>query len=210
MIEKKVFENFNKVVCINLHHRTDRKINFLSQCNIYNLGEFDFFTAINGNDLTNTHPISNGNFGLIMSNIEILKKAKEDNLKNILIIEDDCIFNDNIKNIKPYLDALPNDWDMFYLGGNHNIGWNGITEPVIINDKIVKLHNTYTTHFVLINSNMFDILINELSKFLHPIDVTYSMIQKKYNVYCTKNTIATQQEGYSDIENKMVNYLNIR
>lgn len=209
MIEKKFFENFDRVVCINLPHRTDRKANFLSQSKKYNLGDFEFFNAINGNNVTNPYPILNGAFGLILSNLEILKKAKQDNLKNILIIEDDCVFNDEIKNIKSYMDLLPNDWDMFYLGGNHNIWWNGTNPPEVVNEKIIKLHYTFTTHFVLINSRMFDILINELSKFSNPIDVIYTYIQKNYNVYCTKNNIANQLEGFSDIENKFVDYSNV-
>lgn len=209
MSEKNFFDNFDRVVCINLPHRTDRKANFLGQCKKYNLGKFEFFNAINGNNFNNTFPISNGNFGLILSNLEILKKAKEDNLKNILILEDDCVFNDNIKNVQSYIDLLPNDWDMFYLGGNHNIGWNGTNPPIRVNDKIIKLHYTFTTHFVLINSKIFDIIIEELSKFSSPIDVIYTTIQKNHNVYCTKDIIATQLEGYSDIENKFVNYSNV-
>lgn len=209
MSQKKFFENFDRVVCINLPRRADRKIDFINQCKKYNLGKFEFFNAIDGNIANNTFKISNGSFGLILSNIEIIKKAKEDNLNNILIIEDDCSFNDKIKIIDEYFKILPEDWDMFYIGGNHNIGWNGTPEPTHINEKIIKLHYTFTTHFVAINSKIFDVVIEELSRFSNPIDVIYTEIQKKYNVYCTKDIIATQKEGYSDIENKFVNYSNI-
>jgi hypothetical protein len=206
MNNKKFFNYFDRAVCINLPSRPDRKLNFITQCEKYNLGNFDFFNAIDGNTLSNPNPISNGNFGLILSNIKILKKAKEDNLNSILIMEDDCDFNDKIINIDSYLDKLPDDWDMFYLGGNHNTWWGGSIPPYEINDKIIKLHNTFTTHFVVIKSKMFEILIEELSTFSNPIDVIYTKIQKKYNVYCTKDTIATQKEGFSNIENKYVDY----
>jgi len=209
MNNKKFFDSFDRVVCINLPYRTDRKVNFLSQCEKYNLGNFEFFNAIDGNTLPNPHPISNGNFGLILSNIEILKIAKEDNLNNILIIEDDCDFNDKIIEINSYLNKLPDDWDMFYLGGNHNIGWGDTLPPYEINDKIVKLHNTFTTHFVAVKSKMFEVLLEELATFSYPIDVIYTKIQKKYNVYCTKDMVASQKEGYSNIENKFVNYSNV-
>ena len=39
-----------------------------------------------------------------------------------------------------------------------------------------------------------------------PIDVVYTGIQKLYNVYSTSNTIAKQLNGYSDIENRVVDY----
>jgi hypothetical protein len=141
-----------------------------------------------------------------MSNIEILKEAKNNNYKTIVIMEDDCYFTDEIKNINSYMEMLPEDWDMLYLGGNHNVGWMGTPPPIKINEKIVKLHTTFTTHFVVIKNHMYDILLESLSKFNEPLDVIYTDIQKNYNVYCTSQTIAYQINGYSDIEKKYVNY----
>lgn len=200
------FEMFDNVYCVNLKHRQDRKVNILSQCAKYKLGKVEFFEAINGNEIENKYPINNGNYGLILSNIKILEDAKKNNYKQILILEDDCYFTDEILNINTYIDMLPEDWDMFYLGGNHNVGWVGTLPPQYINDKIVKLHNTFTTHFVAIKNNMYDHLIEKLSNFDNPIDVIYTTIQKTHNVYCTSETIAKQLNGFSDIEKKYVDY----
>jgi hypothetical protein len=202
----KFFENFDKVYCINLKHRQDRKNNILTECEKHNLGKISFFDAYNGNEIKNPYGILNGALGLILSNIDIIKDAKEKNYKNIIILEDDCYFTDEIKNIDSYLEMLPSDWDMFYLGGNHNVGWVGTEPPVKVNEKIVKLHNTFTTHFVAINSTLYDILLERLSNFDDPIDVIYTTIQKTHNVYCTSEIIANQMTGYSDIENKVVDY----
>ena len=98
------FERFDKVYCINLKHRQDRKISILTETKKHNLGKITFFEAYNGNELQNPYRISNGNFGLISSNIDIIKEAKEKNYKNILILEDDCYFTDEIKNIDSYLE----------------------------------------------------------------------------------------------------------
>ena len=201
----KLFDRFDKVYCINLEHREDRKNHILSECAKYDLGELSFFNAINGRNLINTHRILNGCLGLILSNIEIIKDAKNNNYKNILILEDDCYFTSEVLNIDTYFDALPDDWDMFYLGGNHNTHI-GHLPPKQINEKIVKLQNTLTTHFVAINNNMYDVILARLSKFDNPIDVVYTAIQKLYNVYSTSNTIAKQLNGYSDIENKVIDY----
>jgi glycosyl transferase family 25 len=201
----KLFDRFDKVYCVNLKHREDRKINILNECKKYDLGEFKFFEAFNGNKIPHNYKISNGNVGLIMSNIEIIKEAKNNNYKNILVIEDDCYFTDEIQNIDSYMNQLPNDWDMFYLGGNHN-ECAGTPPPIKINEKIVKLHHTFTTHFVVINSSIYDILLEKLSLFDNPIDVIYCDIQKIHNVYCTSETIAKQINGYSNIENRVVDY----
>jgi cytochrome b involved in lipid metabolism len=201
----KFFDKFDKVYCVNLKHREDRKNNILNECVKYDLGEIDFFEAFNGNNISHNYKISNGNVGLIMSNIEIIKEAKNNGYKNILVIEDDCYFTDEIKNIDSYIDLLPEDWDMFYLGGNHN-GVVGSNPPIKINEKIVKLHHTFTTHFVAINNTVYDVLLERLSTFVDPIDVIYTTIQKTHNVYCTSETIAKQINGYSDIENRVVDY----
>ncbi len=205
----KFFEYFDKVYCINLKHREDRKLNILNECNKYNLGEVEFFDAINGNQLNSPHAISPGAYGLILSNIEILKQSKQNNYKQIVIMEDDCYFNEEILNINEYIKFLPEDWDMFYLGGNHNTHLNNTSPPLQINAKIIKLHLTYSTHFIAIKSRMFDPLIKAISTFKYPLDVIYTGAQKKYNVYCTNKCIAKQTVGFSDIENKVVNYNNL-
>jgi GR25 family glycosyltransferase involved in LPS biosynthesis len=201
----KLFDRFDKVYCINLEHREDRKNHILSECNKYELGDVSFFKAFNGNNFLNPYKISNGCFGLILTNIEIIKEAKNNNYKNILILEDDCYFTREVLNINTYFDALPDDWDMLYLGGNHNTHI-GNSPPIVINEKIVKLHSTLTTHFVAINNHMYDVILARLSKFDNPIDVVYTGIQKLYNVYSTSKTIAKQLNGYSDIENRVVDY----
>lgn len=201
----KLFDRFDKVYCINLEHREDRKNHILSQCVKYDLGDLSFFKAINGNNIMNPYRIPNGCVGLILSNIEIIKQAKNNNYKSILILEDDCYFTNEVLNIDSYFDALPDDWDMMYVGGNHNTHM-GDLPPKKINEKIVKLHNTFTTHFIAINHNMYDVILERLSKFNSPIDVIYAGIQKTYNVYSTSKAIAKQLNGYSDIENKVINY----
>jgi len=200
------FDFFDKVYCINLKHREDRKINILSQCTKYKLGKIDFFNAINGKEYSNKYNLLSGAIGLIMSNIEILKESKKKNYEKILILEDDCYFTDEILNIESYLENLPNDWDMFYLGGNHQSGTQGVKPPLVVNDKIIKLNNTLTTHFVAIKNKMFDVILDKIAPFENPIDVVYTQIQRDYNVYCTSINIAKQINGYSDIENKVVDY----
>jgi glycosyl transferase family 25 len=203
---QKLFDKFDKVFCINLPHRTDRRESFISEVNKYDLGNFEFFDAYYGQKLPNPHNILPGNVGLIKTNIEILKKAIDDNLNNIVIIEDDCVFTDEILNIDSYFEKLPEKWDMLYFGGNHNYHWHGVPNPIIVNEKVLKLVHSFTTHFIIINKNMFSVLIEKLSSYSHPIDVIYAEIQKNYDVYSFYPSIAKQSTGYSDIENREINY----
>lgn len=199
----KLFEYFDKTYCINLKHRTDKMELFHNDVIKYDLGEYVRFEAINGQSIDGNYNISKGNVGLIMSNIKILEECIKNNYKNVLIIEDDCYFTDNISNVLENMDLVPNDWDMLYFGGNHNTHI-GVPEPIRINNMMVKLHHTYTTHMVAIKSHLFETILSLIKHYEEPIDVTYAELQKKYNVYSFYPGVAKQRNGFSDIENKEV------
>jgi GR25 family glycosyltransferase involved in LPS biosynthesis len=201
----KLFERFDNVYCINLDKRPDRLENFDKQVKKYNLGEYVRVSAFDGSNLKNDTKLSNGELGLVMTNINIINEAINNNFEKILIIEDDCYFTDEIINIDTYFNCLPNDWDMLYMGGNHNIHM-GIKPPTIVNEKVVKLHSTYTTHFVIIKSTIFEHIKTILNTKKYPIDIAYTQLQKMFNIYSFTPAIAKQIEGYSDIGNKFVNY----
>jgi GR25 family glycosyltransferase involved in LPS biosynthesis len=198
----KLFEYFDKTYCINLIHRADKLELFHNDVIRHDLGEYVRFDAINGSTINQPFNISKGNVGLIMSNIKILEECVKNNYKNVLIIEDDCYFTDEITNVLDNINLVPDDWDMLYFGGNHNTHV-GVTPPAKVNDLIVKLHHTYTTHMVAIKSHLFETIISLLGTYKEPIDVLYTELQKRYNVYCFYPGIAKQRKGYSDIQNRV-------
>lgn len=204
----KLFDRFDKVYCVNLDRRTDRLENFQKQVDKYNLGDYTRISAVDGlflNLLDYNTSLNKGELGLILTNLEIIKDAKYNNYESILIIEDDCYFTDEIKNIQTYFDELPKDWDLLYMGGNHNSHMN-VPPPIIINDKVSKLHSTYTTHFIGIKSTVFDQIESIISKKNQPLDVLYTTLQKVFNVYSFYPAIAKQIIDYSDIQNSITDY----
>jgi len=204
----RLFDYFDKVYCVNLDRREDRFENFKKEVEKYNLGEFERFSAYDGKTIdmskynTGLNP---GELGLVLSNMEIIKNAKLNNLKNILIVEDDCKFTDEVLNIETYFNLLPKNWDMLYMGGNHNTHMR-IKPPDNINEKVIKLHSTYSTHFVGINSTVFDHIEIILKKLSEPLDVSYVRLQKIFNVYSFYPAIAKQIVDFSDIQNKITDY----
>lgn len=205
----KLFDKVDKTFLINLKKRKDRLDHFIQQVNVHDLGNFEIFEAIDGSlMIENNLRLNKGELGLVHSTIKILEESLDKKYKKILIIEDDCLFNENINEIDTYLDKLPNDWDFVYFGGNHNIHVNS-PYPKIVNDKIVKVHNTFATHCIMIHERIIEILINELKKFEYPVDIVYQKLQDKYNFYCFNPLVATQMIGFSDIQNTNVNYTRI-
>jgi len=202
----KLFERFDKVFCINLDRRKDRLESFVNEVEKYDLGNFDRISAVDGLTLNQKSPnINSAELGLILTNIKILEISIQKNYNSILILEDDCKFEPEILNIESYFKQLPEDWDMLYMGGNHNTHM-GISPPTKINDKVIKLRNTYSTHLVGVKSKMFTIIKDLISKKNKPIDVFYSELQTKFNVYSFYPAIAKQKQGFSDISKINVDY----
>ena len=203
----KLFDKFDKVYCINLDRRPDRLENFKKEVEKYNLGEFERFSAYDGKqlNLTNNHNLKPGEIGIIKSNLDIIKDAKKNNYKTILIIEDDCVFNDEIINFEDYFNLLPIDWHILYMGGNHNTHM-GVRPPLIINDKVVKLHSTYSAHFVGIKSSVFDQIESLLEIGKQPLDVEYVKLQKIFNCYSFTPALTSQLVNFSDIQESTTDY----
>ena len=204
----KFFNYFDKAYCINLEKRNDRLVNFIAQVKTFDLGEFERIVAIDGQ---NIYPkdykskLLSGEIGLALSVKNILENAIMNNYDSILILEDDCIFTNEIKIIHEYFKLLPNDWDMVYFGGNHNTH-AGHIPPAKMNDKVCKLHHTYSSHCIGIKSNIYKNILNLLKPLNNPIDVVYTKIQKIFNVYSFYPAIAKQYLNYSDILHKEIDY----
>lgn len=202
----KLFDRFDKVFCLNLKKRTDRLKVFTEQVERLNLGSFEVFEAIDGYSLKDKYiGLNKGEVGHILTTIKILEKSIENNLETILLVEDDCHFKENIKSIDSYFEKVPSDWDMLYFGGNHQLNFKN-TLPTIVNENVLKLQNTFTSHCVAIKKHMFEFILVELKKINKQTDVVYRDIQKNFNVYCFHPSVATQQSGFSDIQNHYVNY----
>jgi len=207
ILKMKLFDLFDKTYCINLKHREDRLTSFNNEVIKFDLGNYERYDAILGSSIRENinSRLLDGEIGIIETNINILNESKKNKFNNVLIIEDDCYFTEDIVKINEFMKFVPDDWDMLYFGGNHNTHMN-IKPPIHINDYVVKLHNTYSAHMVGIKSNLFDVIIPLLKNYDKQIDVIYSELQKKYNVYSFYPGVAKQQSGYSDIQKQIVDY----
>jgi len=203
----KITEFFDKTYCINLDRRLDRWSECLAEFNKHNLRDIERFTAIDGNNLpqVNSGFVTPSRLALVLTNVDILEKAIQENYQSILILEDDIEFTDEVSNISEYFKFLPEDWDMLYFGGNHNTHMK-ILPPKIVNEKVCKLHYTFSTHCVAINKKAFTTILNRLKKCDNALDVIYVELQNTLNVYSFYPIIATQRVRFSDIENKITDY----
>jgi hypothetical protein len=191
---------FDHIYCINLDKRTDRWEDCVKQFKKHNL-TVERFSAIDGSIVENPTSLLPGEYGVLSTHIELIKDAKSKGYNNILILEDDVEFIDNINEyFSSIKNQIPNDCIMLYLGGNHVGGCLQISEYVY------KIFHSYAIHSFGIKSDLFDLIINGLPKYRKPVDVFYAELQNLFPSYVIRPHLAWQRESFSDIQGGIMNY----
>jgi glycosyl transferase family 25 len=204
---------FDHIYCINLDRRTDRweEVSKLFENNDLIVERHSAFDG--KKELTLPYPSSSELAGAI-SHRDVILKAKELGLKNVLVFEDDVEFEGNLNNkFESIKDFIPKDWDMIYFGGNHVGGL------IQVNDYFFKCMKTYALHMYAVNESCYDLFIKYLSdkikwtlngkNYLKPsvaADFFVSDLHQITNTYVIKPHLAWQKEGYSDIQEEIINY----
>ena len=191
----------NSIYVINLKERLDRKEHITTQLKKIDCENYILFEGVNGKSVENPTRMPSGMFGLIKTYLNMYNDWKKNPQENILIIEDDCVFVDGFnKKLEEYISNVPNDWDMLYFGANHNYHMGEKT--ITINEKCIKLNNSYSAHCVLIKPHVFEELIFGIQTFTIENDVMMANLQKKYNAYSSSEALTTQLVSYSNVSNR--------
>lgn len=198
----------DKIIYINLEHRTDRKKEIENELDNFRL-PYERFNAI-----------ATPNFGILgcsLSHLAVLKMARDNKWKNILIFEDDFIFSVDKKefyeNIKLLFDKEnPVNFDICMLS------YNLIkSEPSLLYPFLQKVLEVQTTSGYIVNEKIYDRLI-ELYEWSIPLlestkqscvyalDIVWKKLQPSSNWYAFNNRIGIQRPSYSDIEKSFCNY----
>jgi GR25 family glycosyltransferase involved in LPS biosynthesis len=200
-------EDIKNIVYINLDARTDRKMHIEQQLNRVGFNNFARFKAIK---------TTNGAIGCTMSHLKCLENAREKGLTHLLIFEDDTLFLDPVLFKKQFNSFLlkhkTGTWDVILLAGNN-------IEPYrTIDETCIKVGHCQTTTAYLVNGSYFTKLIDNIKEGLHKfmndqknatlyaIDKYWLTLQKKDRWYLITPLTVVQKAGYSDIEQKHVNY----
>jgi GR25 family glycosyltransferase involved in LPS biosynthesis len=187
-------EFFQNTFVINLKNRTDRYLHIKKQCEKVNIIPI-FVEAEQPKQNPYTRPENYANY---LSQMQAVRYARDNKLKNIVILEDDCIFSkDFTLQIDKCLVELKEDWNILYLGAYIQC------LPEKVSENISKVANTFCTHAYCINSNFYNIILNQRPE---KLDILYTRLQKQYNFYCCTPIIAWQIPGYSDIMKQPEDY----
>ena len=189
---------FDRIVCINLNRAVERWTKCTAQFNKYRI-RAQRFSAIEPVEENNN--IHKGEIGIIRSNYEIIKRAKNDNLKSVLIFEDDFeLVDDFITKFKEQISQVPDDWDFIYFGAMH------ISELISVSKNISKMNRSFLSHTFAVKNTMFDIILETIKNESQPLDVYYADMMPNCNAYCVIPHLSNQYNGYSYIQNRNLNF----
>jgi glycosyl transferase, family 25 len=165
-------ETFARLYVINLPERQDRRRAVLKELNSLKIGadcpNLEIFAAIRP-DSAGEFP-SLGARGCYLSHLAILKAARDRQLANLLIMEDDLGFSPLfVKHQSEILAELFSDaarpWDFLYLGHVLPPAVAGATAPGQVDWHITQA-TLQTTHCLAINGAILDRLITFLEQLL--------------------------------------------
>jgi len=190
-------QHIDKIIYINLNKRTDRREQIEEELNSFGL-EYERFEAI-----------ETPGFGIVgcgYSHLNVLKLAKQQGYKNVLILEDDFKF---LISKEQFEQELSNFFEL-------NINYNVCMLSYLLIDQlptdyefIVKALDVQTASGYIVHSNYYDKLI-ELYEWAIPLlaetkqhwiyanDQIWKRYQKDDLWFCFKTRIGKQRDGFSD------------
>lgn len=190
-----MFEYFDAIACINLAKRNDRWI--LMQEQFTRLGiKATRFDAIEHSD---------GWRGCRDSHINLIRQAKENNIRKLLVLEDDITFieYDDIYLNKAF-ESLPPDWELLYLNATATCVLARQNHQYLYQAQGCKSSCSIAYHYVIFNQLLHDYEDGFMEM---PIDMyLLKSIQPRHKSYVTSRLCTLQNSGYSDIEKTHVDY----
>jgi GR25 family glycosyltransferase involved in LPS biosynthesis len=201
----KLDQYFDRIFVINLKRRRDRLEKFFHGIAPYaiDINSIEVVEAVDGHKERPDLGPDAGKWGCAMSHKRVHELIMKSEDQKVLVFEDDCEFFDGFEEkFKSALKDLPDNWDMFYLGGNL---W---VPPIKFKNSVHKIIKCYSTHAYAVTQK-FVRNYHHLIDFNSIIDNQYAELHSMMNAYVIHPSICGQFTSYSDVENKEVDYTNV-
>lgn len=201
-------KEFSKILLINLPERPER----------LHLAEKEFQKALLPTPflVPAILDVENGARGLYKTLKALLERAEVEDWNNILIFEDDCVFEH--ENFNDFMNAAIQelkylDWDLFYLGGNV---FKSLTRVPKCN-YILRTDGTCSTHALCYSKQGWKVMLEEMRRIEkvgvdqpEPIDmVLVRVVQSRGKSFIANPLLCTQRPGWSDVEKRETDYKNL-
>lgn len=196
------FDFFDQIYCINLpeaHDRWSKVSEVFTQLDIIDRIQRVSATLPNPNIFKPDHPTMSfpvGMVGCSLSHLKALTIALACNAKNVLIFEDDVIFN------RVEIPELPALWDVLYLGGEP------YEQTVLVSPSLVRVGEFLGTYAYAVNEFAIPKLIAHIIDNLTTALDGGSMctFNKTHEAYAINPPLCRTVPNVSMITNRVENY----
>jgi len=193
----------DKIVFINLESRPDRLIEITAELKKVKAPADKVIHL-------NAIKEKNGAVGCAKSHIAALEMARDNGWNNVLILEDDMVFENDSQSctrLNNFLDKLVTiSWDVVFLSASYYI-IKKMTEG------FYRVEWAYMANSYLVNQHYYGKLINTFSGAIYRmqnieanagIDASWIKLMEKDNWYGVYPCVGYQRPGQSDIEKKII------
>ena len=185
-----------EVVVICLHERPERTKYVSEHLTTHGVPHSILLNHINTDDTK---------VGCFRSHINAIRYAQEKNLSTVLILEDDVLIRENIRELATIPFPSDGKWDILYLGGILT-KYDGIDES----RNWVK-GTIWCNHAYLVKQHMYAPILHLVDTFpelldleRRNIDYMYTeYIQPKYECWLANEQYIVQKEGYSEVDGRV-------
>ena len=200
-------ETFPYKVCINLDRRPERWQDMQRKFDHHGIRSVQRFSALDGDKmkLPPNWVHTPGALGCLLSHLEIVREARRLGVPNMLIFEDDVVFDEQLENkFSVYIDQLPADWDMLFFGALHK------DEPVEVTENIARITQAYSTYAYVLRDTTFADFIELNRETERELDNNSMILQRRFNCYCFMPHLAWVETDYSDAQQRLVDHWYLR
>jgi GR25 family glycosyltransferase involved in LPS biosynthesis len=202
------FDFFEKIYCINLPESKDRKNKVSAEFNkVGILDRVQWVYAekpVSSIKCINELKYPQGEIGTSLSHGKAISKAMYEGSENVLIFEDDVFFKkDLIEIFRNSIDQLPNDWDIFFLGGNPRNKMEKYSKNLLRVGNFLQTHSyAVSRHYM---GALLDLVFDNVTK--KPMDaMTGHVYTEKNNRFCMYPSMCWAESGHSIIRNANRDY----
>ena len=214
-----VFSFFDQIYCINLPEHANRWNGAMEEFKKVGIESRVHQIYVDSPHSTIMPPniTPAGYYGLTLSQLKIFGHALSVNAKNILIFEDDvCLKLDRLNELTNAIASLPNNWDLFFLGGIPHItlktssnnlaaltgGFEGAYAMAINGKTLLGYHDFYLNCMARMNPAHAD----RVTKAFMPQSNSYAMVPPFCGV---RNILSTIDANKPKVAEKIENYWRI-
>ncbi len=207
------------ITIISLAKDEKRRRRIVQQCKTLGLN-YKLFDAIDGNTLTQAEldkvyaekntisaigrRLSRGEIGCALSHLSVYKQMLSENIKIMIILEDDAILSPKFKEALQIIDYLPKNWEILLLGyicyGNHFWYKLPIKIPKLKWRIAKAIGVCYCTHAYIIRQDTAKKILTRTKKLCQPID-SYTNDWRRIGVLLMMPKCVTGNVQFTDESN---------